>query len=67
MLLEQLKTAKVAIWGFGVEGKATADYLLHRCPGLSFTVLCPAHEVPETSKEAVTFNSETVNTKVLDQ
>lgn len=42
MLLTDLQLMKVAIWGFGVEGKATAEYLSeHNVP---FCVLCRVDE-----------------------
>ncbi len=67
MLLERLKTAQVAIWGYGVEGKATADYLKLRCPELNFTILCPAEEINEINNDTVTFMTAAVTTQVLDQ
>ena len=42
MKLELIKSKKVAIWGFGVEGKAVANYLLRH--KISFSVLCKSHE-----------------------
>ena len=42
MKLSELKTKKVAIWGFGVEGKATAQYLSEH--NIDFTILCAKNE-----------------------
>ncbi len=67
MLLEQLTRSKVAIWGFGVEGKATVDYLLLRCPEFAFTVLCAADEVTEVDSPQVEFLTDEVNTAILSQ
>lgn len=44
MKLAQLKTETVAIWGFGVEGKATLHYLRQKLPDLQLTILCPSDE-----------------------
>jgi len=42
MKLAKLQNRNIAIWGFGVEGQATAAYLsLHK---IDFKVLCQAHE-----------------------
>jgi UDP-N-acetylmuramoylalanine--D-glutamate ligase len=41
--LNKLRNKNIAIWGFGVEGKATADYLVKN--DLEFTVLCQPAEV----------------------
>lgn len=43
MKLSQLKGKRVAIWGLGVEGKATAEYLTEKC--IPFTVLCSESEL----------------------
>ena len=40
--LDQIKNKKLAIWGFGVEGKATAKYL--KAKGIEFKVLCREEE-----------------------
>ncbi len=45
MKLEKLSQANVAIWGYGVEGQASCEYLQLRCPGLSLTVFCAENEV----------------------
>jgi UDP-N-acetylmuramoylalanine--D-glutamate ligase len=42
MKLSELKTKKVAIWGFGVEGKATAQYLSKH--DIGFIILCTKNE-----------------------
>ena len=42
MKLSVLKTKQIAIWGFGVEGKATAKYLSGH--DIDFTVLCAKNE-----------------------
>ncbi|HFC30805.1 MAG TPA: UDP-N-acetylmuramoyl-L-alanine--D-glutamate ligase, partial [Oceanospirillales bacterium] len=44
MKLSELKQKKIALWGFAVEGKATAQYLDKH--GIAFTVLCPESEKP---------------------
>lgn len=67
MRLEELKKKKVAIWGYGIEGKATADYLLLRCKDLSFTVICPADEVPEQFSNKIKFEHHEVSAQLLDQ
>jgi len=43
--LSILQHSKIAIWGFGVEGKATAKYLLNK--NIDFTVLCSENEVDD--------------------
>ena len=45
MNLSALKKKKVAIWGFGVEGQACADYLSQQ--GIAFQVLCKATEATD--------------------
>ena len=75
MRLEQLRQSKVAIWGFGVEGQASCDYLHLRCPDLSLTVLCPANEMGskikqrygQDSQPRLTFNHQIVDAKLLSQ
>jgi len=42
MKLAELKNKKTAIWGFGVEGQATAEYLSKH--NIGFTVLCSESE-----------------------
>ncbi len=42
MKLSKLKNKKIAIWGFGVEGQASAEYLSKH--GFEFTVLCSHSE-----------------------
>ncbi|MGJ8664138.1 MAG: UDP-N-acetylmuramoyl-L-alanine--D-glutamate ligase [Marinicella sp.] len=67
MLLEQLSHAKVAIWGFGVEGQATSDYLQLRCPELNFTILCPSHELTEPDRPGIGFITDEVDAALLSQ
>ncbi|TDR22679.1 UDP-N-acetylmuramoyl-L-alanine--D-glutamate ligase [Marinicella litoralis] len=64
MNLSELKQKKVAIWGYGVEGKATAQYLKLRCSNLDFTVLCPIDEI---DGQPYNFYTQEVNTACLDQ
>jgi len=45
MKLSELKNKNIAIWGFGVEGQATALYLVKK--KLPFTVLCREDEINE--------------------
>ncbi len=54
MLLSELKAARVAVWGYGVEGQATCDYLQMRCPELAFCVLCPPAEVDDRTVQFIT-------------
>jgi len=42
MKLVELKKCKIAIWGFGIEGQATADYLTQH--SVEFKVLCKKSE-----------------------
>jgi UDP-N-acetylmuramoylalanine--D-glutamate ligase len=75
MRLEQLSQAKVAIWGYGVEGQASSEYLQLRCPELIITVLCPADEVAreESQKNNLNiplkrvFNHQVVDAKLLSE
>jgi len=64
MNLHELKNKKVAIWGYGIEGNATAQYLTQRCPSLQFTVLCKAHEVDD---QPFDFYTEEVDSGTLNQ
>lgn len=43
MKLSELKNKKIAIWGFGVEGKATAEYLARN--NIKFSIICRTEEV----------------------
>ncbi len=47
MHLNELNEKKVAVWGYGVEGKATAQYISLRQPDMAFTVLCGPNEVDD--------------------
>lgn len=67
MHLDELRHKKVAIWGYGVEGKATADYLLSRCNELDFVVLCSADEIPKQFSDRIKFNNQKVDTALLNQ
>lgn len=64
MKLSDLKNKKVALWGFGMEGKASLAYLQQRLPNLSLTILCPQSEA--TNAE-VTFNHEKVAADLLSE
>lgn len=64
MNLHELKQKHVAVWGYGVEGKATAKYLIQHCPTLKFTVLCKSHEI---DNQPVKFYTEAVDSEVLNQ
>ncbi len=64
MKLADLNKYRVAIWGYGVEGHATADYLATNLPDLSLTILCPESEA---DLRTVVFNHEQVTTELLDQ
>ncbi|MCX7553935.1 UDP-N-acetylmuramoyl-L-alanine--D-glutamate ligase [Marinicella sp. S1101] len=67
MKLESLKDKTIAIWGFGLEGKATLAYLLARCPNREIAVLCGADEVAGAQRKGVSFITEPVTVEVLDQ
>ncbi len=71
MRLEQLCQSKVAVWGYGVEGQASCEYLQLRCPDLNLTVLCPANEVNQQlsldSESKLGFNHQTVDATLLSQ
>ncbi len=41
-----LSKLRIAVWGFGVEGRATAAYLARSHPGCRFTVFCRPEEKP---------------------
>lgn len=64
MKLEHLNNQKVAIWGYGVEGRATVEYLQHHLPELKLTVLCPDKEADAAD---VRFNHQTVTAELLNQ
>jgi UDP-N-acetylmuramoylalanine--D-glutamate ligase len=64
MKLSELAQTKVALWGYGVEGKATAAYLKERLPELSFTVLCLPHERDPNSPAFIT---DAVSSELLSQ
>ena len=61
MKLSTLKKSKVAIWGFGVEGQATATYLQNK--HIDFSVLCQASEV----KDDVNCLTQKVDVSLLNQ
>jgi len=48
MKLSDINNKKIAIWGYGVEGKATARYLSSK--GIDFTILCNKDERDEKYK-----------------
>lgn len=60
MKLAELKGKKVAVWGYGVEGRATAVYLSEK--GIPFTVLCSVKEA-EPHNNNIT---ETITTEILN-
>lgn len=64
MKLERLKHKSVAIWGYGVEGRATAEYLNQNCPELGFVVLCREQELDDKPWQ---FLTEAVTTDVLNR
>lgn len=64
MKLDQLNHQKVAIWGYGVEGRASVHYLQRHLPDLKLTVLCPDKEADNGD---VTFNHQTVTAELLNQ
>jgi len=64
MKLDKLKHLRVAVWGYGLEGKATAAYLSLRCPSLDFTVLCKSDEI---DKQPWSFFTEEIDAKQLSQ
>lgn len=59
-----LQHKSVAIWGYGVEGRATADYLHKKCPELRFTVLCQQAEIDD---KLWNFETEEVDADLLSQ
>lgn len=63
MLLSELVDKKIAVWGYGVEGKATVSYLQKHLPDLKLFVLCPEQEADNSGVE---FNHAPITTKVLD-
>lgn len=75
MRVEQLQQLKVAIWGYGVEGQASCEYLQLRCPDLALTVLCPATEIEsqttkvdvQADQHHVLFNHQVVDANLLSQ
>lgn len=64
MKLADLKHHRVAIWGYGIEGHASADYLAAQLPDLPLTILCSENEADQ---RAVRFNHEQVTSKLLNQ
>ncbi|KAA3650301.1 MAG: UDP-N-acetylmuramoyl-L-alanine--D-glutamate ligase [Proteobacteria bacterium] len=63
MKLADLAHKKVAIWGYGVEGRATVAYLRQHLPERPLTVLCPEQHADQ---DGVTFNHQAVNAALLD-
>ncbi|MCB1583461.1 MAG: UDP-N-acetylmuramoyl-L-alanine--D-glutamate ligase [Marinicella sp.] len=63
MKLEKLKNKKVAVWGYGVDGRATASFLHKYCPGQKFDVLC---RKDETDDQPWNFVTEAVTAMVLN-
>lgn len=62
MRISQLEGQRVALWGWGREGRAAYDVLRQRFPTLPLTVFCPADEVALV--QAVTDTSLAVETDV---
>ncbi len=60
MKLSELKLKNIAIWGYGIEGRACAEYL--SCQGISFSVLCNDTEM-DNSQTCLT---QEVTTNVLN-
>jgi len=58
--LKNLRNKKVAIWGYGVEGKATADYLVKN--KIKFTLLCQ----PAEADDRYNCISDSINTQILN-
>lgn len=63
MKLTELSQSDVAVWGYGVEAKATLAYLNRHSPDLKVTVLCPSSEADGRQ----TFNHQTVDAALLSQ
>lgn len=61
MRLTDLINKKVAMWGYGVEAKATLSYLNKRLPELLITVICPENEGDDSQH----FNHQTVDESLL--
>jgi len=51
VLPESLNQKRVAVWGFGVEGRATASCLARFHPGCQFTVFCRPEEKPSQADD----------------
>ncbi len=63
MHLSELQGARIAVWGYGVEGRAVCDWLQAQLPGQPFTVLCPASE---GARDGVQFDHGAVTAERLD-
>ena len=66
MLLKDVRQAQVAVWGFGVDGRAVVVYLLLRCPELVVHVLCDPSEVDQGMGQRVVFDTTTVTAESLN-
>ncbi|WP_154223300.1 UDP-N-acetylmuramoyl-L-alanine--D-glutamate ligase [Marinicella rhabdoformis] len=64
MKLVDLENKKVALWGFGMEGKASLAYLQKRLPDLSLTILCPQSEA---GLSGVKFNHDEITADLLSR
>ncbi len=71
MQLNKLRQLNVAVWGFGVEGRASCEYLNYRCPDVKLTVLCPDNEVIEEVSAGMyselVFNHQNIDHHLLSQ
>ena len=65
MQLADLADARVAIWGFGREGRATLKVLRERFPHKSLAVFCNEREAGELRKDSMSASTEIV-TKTVD-
>jgi len=61
--LEHLQLLNIAIWGYGVEGKAMAAYCQTHLPQTSCTILCKPEEVDSTE---LCFHTEEITADVLN-
>lgn len=50
-LIDNIKSKKILIAGFGIEGKSTAQFLLNNFPGLSFAIADEDPSIPERNPE----------------
>ena len=70
MKLSKLKNKKIALWGFGMEGKSSFSYLKKHLPELPVTVLCPDGEEDLsliTNTSIHSYNHQEVTAELLSQ